>query len=75
MGLSQDRRRDKIEDGSMPALEREQKRWDGGKGEGELLLSRATPLQVITEQSHLDHLSLQKTRTKGKCFNKGVRVF
>lgn len=39
MGLSQDRRRDKIEDGSMPALEGEQKRWDGGKGEGELLLS------------------------------------
>lgn len=55
---------DKIEDGTVPALEREQK---GGGSKGELLLSGAAPLQVITEHSHLGYFKpseqLQKTRT------------
>lgn len=69
---------DKIEDGTMPALERAEAGVGGGV-KGELLLSGAAPLHVITEHSHLGYFKpseqLQKTRTKGKCFNKGARFF
>lgn len=58
----------------MPALEGEQKRWNGGKGE--LLLSGAAPLQVITEHSYLGHLSLQNSfRKQGQKANVLTRAY